>query len=114
MVFTHLPSNLLLAAIAFAPSLTIAIGLLLFRFALSQMDVPARQAFVAGLVEPQDWLGAAASTNLARYVARPLGPVIGGILMRSAVGAPFLAAGVIKVIYDVMIYRSFRREVLSK
>lgn len=114
MVFTHLPSNLLLVAIAFAPSLGAAIALLLCRFALSQMDVPARQAFVAGMVEPKDRLGAAAYTNLARYIARPAGPALGGVLMRSAVGAPFLAAGVIKVIYDVAIYRSFRRQVLLK
>jgi len=114
MVFTHLPSNLLLVAIAFAPSLGAAIALLLCRFALSQMDVPARQAFVAGMVEPQDRLGAAAYTNLARYVARPAGPVLGGVLMRSTAGAPFLAASVIKVIYDVAIYRSFRRQVLLK
>jgi MFS family permease len=114
MVFTHFPSNVLLGAIAFAPSLGVAIALLLCRFALSQMDVPARQAFVAGIVEPQDRLGAAAYTNLARYVARPAGPALGGVLMRSAVGAPFLAAGIIKLIYDAMIYRSFRREVLLK
>jgi predicted MFS family arabinose efflux permease len=112
MVFTHLPSNLLLAAIAFAPSLGVAAALLLSRFALSQMDVPARQAFVAGVVEPKDRLGAAAYTNLARYIARPLGPALAGVLMSSAVGAPFLAAGLIKVTYDLLIYRSFRREVL--
>ncbi len=113
MVFTHLPSNLLLAAIAFAPSLGVAFALLLSRFALSQMDVPARQAFVAGVVEPEERLGAAAYTNVARYTARPFGPVFGGLMMRSAAGAPFLAAGVIKLIYDVVLYRSFRREVLS-
>jgi hypothetical protein len=114
MVFTHIPSNLLLAAIAFAPSLGVAIALLLCRFALSQMDVPARQAFVAGMVEPQDRLGAAAYTNLARYVARPAGPALAGALMRSAVGAPFLAAGIIKVTYDILIFGAFRREVLLK
>ena len=114
MVFTHIPSNLLLAAIAFAPSLEAAIALLLCRFALSQMDVPARQAFVAGMVEPDDRLGAAAYTNLARYIARPAGPALAGALMRSAVGAPFLAAGVIKLVYDILIYGAFRREVLQK
>jgi predicted MFS family arabinose efflux permease len=114
MVFTHIPSNLLLAAIAFAPSFGAAIALLLCRFALSQMDVPARQAFVAGMVEPQDRLGAAAYTNLARYVATPAGPALAGALMRSAVGAPFLAAGLIKVTYDILIYGAFRREVLLK
>jgi predicted MFS family arabinose efflux permease len=112
MVFTHLPSNLLLAAVALAPSLTVAVVLLLARFALSQMDVPARQAFVAGLVPPQDRLGAAAYTNLARYVGRPLGPAVGGLLMRTMVGAPFLAAGFVKVVYDVALYAEFRHEKL--
>lgn len=112
MVFTHLPSNLLLAAVALAPSLTVAVVLLLARFALSQMDVPARQAFVAGLVPPQDRLGAAAYTNLARYLGRPLGPGVGGLLMRAFVGAPFLAAGLVKIAYDVALYVEFRREKL--
>ncbi|HEV1997894.1 MAG TPA: MFS transporter [Candidatus Dormibacteraeota bacterium] len=112
MVFTHLPSNLLLAAVAFAPSLPVAIALLVARFALSQMDVPARQAFVAGMVPADERLGAAAYTNLSRYIARPFGPLIGGVLMRSAVGAPFFAGGVIKVIYDVIVYASFRNQVL--
>ena len=112
MVFTHLPSNLLLAAIAFAPSLSVAVVLLLARFALSQMDVPARQAFVAGLVPPQDRLGAAGYTNLARYIGRPLGPTVGGLLMRTVVGAPFLAAGFVKVVYDVALYVQFRHEKL--
>lgn len=112
MVFSHLPSNILLAAIAFAPSLEVAVVLLLFRFALSQMDVPARQAFVAGMVPADERLGAAAYTNLSRYIARPLGPAIGGVLMRSAVGAPFLAGGLIKVAYDVIVYARFRNQVL--
>jgi predicted MFS family arabinose efflux permease len=112
MVFTHLPSNILLAAVAWAPSLNVAVMLLLARFALSQMDVPARQAFVAGLVPPQDRLGAAAYTNLARYIGRPLGPAVAGVLMRFLVGAPFLAAGLVKVAYDVALYAGFRREKL--
>jgi predicted MFS family arabinose efflux permease len=112
MVSTHLPSNLLLAAIALAPSLAVAVVLLLARFALSQMDVPARQAFVAGLVPPQDRLGAAVYTNLARYLGRPLGPAVGGVLMRALIGAPFLAAGFVKVVYDVALYAQFRHEKL--
>ena len=112
MVFTHLPSNILLAAIAFAPSLAVAIGLLIARFALSQMDVPARQAFVAGMVPADERLGAAAYTNLSRYVARPFGPLLGGILMRTAVGSPFFAGGFVKVVYDVIVYASFRNQVL--
>ena len=112
MVFTHLPSNLLLAAVAFAPSLSVAVTLIVARFALSQMDVPARQAFVAGMVPAEERLGAAAYTNLSRYIARPFGPLIGGVLMRSAVGAPFFAGGLVKVVYDVIVYASFRNQVL--
>lgn len=112
MVFSHLPSNILLAAIAFAPSLQVAVALLLLRFALSQMDVPARQAFVAGMVPADERLGAAAYTNLSRYIARPFGPAIGGVLMRSAVGAPFFAGGVIKIVYDLIVYARFRNQVL--
>jgi predicted MFS family arabinose efflux permease len=112
MVFTHLPSNILLAAVAFAPSLLAAILLLVARFAISQMDVPARQAFIAGMVPPEERLGAAAYTNLSRYIARPLGPLIAGVVMRSMVGAPFLIAGGIKVVYDVIVYAAFRRQVL--
>ncbi|MDQ6748801.1 MAG: MFS transporter, partial [Candidatus Dormibacteraeota bacterium] len=111
-VFTHLPSNVFLGAIAFAPALPLAVALYLARSALSQMDVPARQAFVAGMVPAEERLGAAAYTNLARYVARPLGPIIGGVLMRTAVGSPFLVGGVVKVVYDVLVYAAFRRQVL--
>src|SRR5207302_873617 len=74
MVFTHLPSNLLLVAVAFAPNLAIAVALLLARVALSQMDVPTRQAYVMALVEPEERTAAAAYTNTVRYIARPVGP----------------------------------------
>lgn len=110
MVFTHLPSNLLLAAVAVMPNLASAIAVLLARFALSQMDVPARQAFLAALVPASERTAAAAYTNTARYVGRPWGPAIaGGLMERTAIAAPFLAAGVIKVAYDVVLYAAFRR-----
>jgi MFS family permease len=110
MVFTHLPSNLLLVAVPFAPNLETAIGLLLARFALSQMDVPTRQAYVLAMVEPGERTAAAATTNLARYAVRPLGPVLGGALMQNvALAAPFVAAGGIKVAYDALLFRTFRR-----
>src|SRR5213075_3510820 len=101
MVFTHLPSNLLLAAIAFAPNLTSAIALLLARFALSQMDVPTRQAYVVGVVDPSERTAAAAYTNTARYVARPISPLLAGVALRGALGAPFLIAGTLKCVYDI-------------
>jgi predicted MFS family arabinose efflux permease len=108
MVFTHLPSNLLLAAIAFAPSLATAIVLLLARFALSQMDVPTRQAYVMAVVEPSERTAAAAYTNTARYVTRPIAPLIAGATLRGALGAPFFIAGALKSLYDAGLYVLFR------
>ena len=114
MVFTHLPSNVLLAAIALAPNLGTAIALLLGRFALSQMDVPARQVYVASLVEPDERTAAAAYTNTARYVVRPAGPIAAGALLGAGLpGAPFIIAGLAKCAYDVALYRVFRRVDIS-
>lgn len=110
MVFTHLPSNLLLIVLPFAPTLTLAVLVWWGRVALSQMDVPARQAYVAAMVEPDERVAAAAFTNTARYVSRPLGPLLAGSLMQAvSVGAPFFAAGSIKALYDLAIYVMFRR-----
>ena len=110
MVFTHLPSNVLLMLIPVMPTLGLGIAALLARSALSQMDVPARQAYVTALVDPSERTAAAAFTNSARYVVRPLGAAGAGALMqRVAVGAPFLVAGVLKSVYDVLLYARFRR-----
>lgn len=108
MVFTHLPSNLLLIAVAFAPGFGWAAGLWLARVSLSQMDVPARQAYVMALVDPGEQTGAAAYTNTARYLTRPLGPVLAGASQSVALGLPFLLAGVIKSGYDLALWRWFR------
>jgi len=107
MVFTHLPSNLLLASIAFAPTLGIAVGLLLARTVLSQMDVPTRQAYVMALVTPEERTAAAAYTNTARYVVRPIGPLLAGAAESIALGFPFLLAGSIKSVYDLILWRWF-------
>ena len=110
MVFTHLPSNALLVAVPFAPNLTVAVVLLLCRFALSQMDVPTRQAYLATVVEPEESTPAAAYTNTARYASRPLGPVAGGALMQHvALAGPFVAGGALKIVYDAALYVLFRR-----
>ena len=110
MVATHLPSNILLAAVAFAPTFPVAVTLLLARTSLSQMDVPARQAYVTALVDPEERTAAAAFTNTARYVVRPLGAASAGLLMQSvAMGAPFVVAGVLKSVYDVLLFARFRR-----
>lgn len=114
MVFTHLPSNLLLMLVPLAPTLGIAIAALLLRFALSQMDVPTRQAYIAAMVDPAERTAAAAYTNTSRYAARPLGPVLGGALMSGvALGAPFVAAGGLKALYDLLLWRVFRRVPLT-
>ncbi len=114
MVFTHLPSNVLLAAIAFAPTFATAVALLLARQALSQMDVPTRQAYVMALVAPEERTAAAAYTNTARYVVRPLGPVLAGAAQQVALGLPFLVAGAIKGTYDVVLWRWFRNVPLAE
>jgi predicted MFS family arabinose efflux permease len=108
MVFTHLPSNVLLAAVAFAPNLATAIALLLARFALSQMDVPTRQAYVVAVVDLSERTAAAAYTNAARTVTRPAAPLLAGASLRIGLGAPFLIAGALKSIYDVALYTLFR------
>lgn len=109
MVFTHLPSNLLLAAVALAPNLPTAITLLLARFALSQMDVPTRQAYVVGVVDPSERTAAAAYTNTARYLTRPVAPLLAGAAATATLGAPFVIAGALKSLYDLGLYAPFRR-----
>ena len=109
MVFTHLPSNILLAAIPLAPSLGVAIALLLGRFALSQMDVPTRQAYVAALIPPDERTAAVAYTNSARYATRPVGAALAGVAQQAAIGLPFFIGGGIKIGYDIAIWLWFRR-----
>jgi hypothetical protein len=108
MVFTHLPSNLLLIAVAFAPTLESAIALLLARFALSQMDVPTRQAYVMAVVDASERTAAAAYTNTARYLTRPIAPLTAAASLRVGLGAPFLIAGALKSAYDLGLYLTFR------
>lgn len=109
MVFTHLPSNIFLGAIPFAPSLPLAILFLLGRSALSQMDVPTRQAYVAAMVDPEERTAAAAYTNASRYVARPVGPALASAAMTVTVGLPFVIAGGLKVVYDLLLLGTFSR-----
>ncbi|HEU0248456.1 MAG TPA: MFS transporter [Gaiellaceae bacterium] len=109
MVFTHLPSNLFLALIPFAPTEVVAFAFLFARYALSQMDVPTRQAYVVGIVDPEERTAATAYTNTARYVTRPLGPLVAAPIMQVSLGAPYVVAGVLKSVYDLALYRAFRR-----
>jgi MFS family permease len=114
MVGTHLPSNVLLAAIAFAPNFAVAAALLLARTTLSQMDVPTRQALVMTVVTPGERTGAAAVTNAARYTVRPFGPVLAGAVQQVALGAPLLVAGLIKGGYDLALWRWARHLPLGR
>ena len=110
MVVSHLPSNLLLMAVPLMPTIGPAVACLSVRFALSQMDVPTRQAYIAGMVDPQERTAAAAFTNTSRSVARPFGQILAGPLMANvALGAPFVVAGAIKCGYDLVLWRTFRR-----
>ena len=104
MVFTHVPSNMLLAALAFAPTLPVAITLVLALTALSQMDVPTRQALVMSVVAPSERTAAAAVTNAARYTVRPAGPLLGGVLQGVAIGLPLVVAGTVKGGYDLALW----------
>ncbi len=109
MVFTHLPSNVLLLFVPFAPSLAAAIALLLARFALSQMDVPARQAYIVSIVPPDERAGAVAMTGAVRGVAMAFGPVLSGAAIGlAAFGVPFFAGGGLKIVYDLALYGGFR------
>jgi len=110
MVFTHLPSNVLLMLVAFSPNLAVAVALLILRFSIAQMDVPARQAYVASIVPPSERAGALAFTGTLRGVTQALGPAIAGIAIQSAAfGAPFLLAGILKITYDIGLYAAFAR-----
>lgn len=109
MVFTHVPSNVLLCLIPFAGSLPVAVALLLARAALSQMDVPARQAYVVSVVDPSQRTAAAAYTNSARYVVRPAGAALAGSVMGVlGLAAPFVLAGGLKIGYDLALWFSCR------
>ncbi|TMD70736.1 MAG: MFS transporter, partial [Chloroflexi bacterium] len=109
MVFTHLPSNVLLLLIPFSPTLAWAIALLLARFALSQMDVPARQAYIVSIVPPGERAGAVAMTGAVRGVAMSFGPALAGIAIGAAAfGLPFFAGGGLKIVYDLGLFAAFR------
>lgn len=109
MVFSHLASNVLLGAIAFAPTAPAAIAFLLGRHLLSQMDVPTRQAYVMAVVADHEREAAASTTNLARTLAQAVSPSLTGWIMQAvALGAPFVVGGGLKIVYDVALFVTFR------
>ena len=110
MVFTHLPSNVLLIAVPFMPTLPLAVLVLLARFSISQMDVPTRQSYTMAVVEPDERSAAAGITGIARSVGAALSPLAAAPLIGSVAlaGLPFVIAGGLKIAYDGLLYRGFR------
>jgi MFS family permease len=110
MVFTHLPSNVLLILVPLMPTLPLAIVVLLLRFSLSQMDVPTRQSYVIAVVDPDERSAAAGVTGVARTTGAALSPAISSVLLANAgyVAVPFYLAGGLKILYDLLLYREFR------
>ncbi len=111
MVFTHIPSNILLILVAFSPTLPIAVALYLARMALSQMDVPTRQSFIVAAVKEDERTAAAGITNISRNISQAISPSIAGSILQSVslLSAPFLLGGLIKIIYDIALYLQFKR-----
>jgi MFS family permease len=111
MVWTHMPSNVLLILVPFMPTLPWAIGMLLLRFAISQMDVPARQSYTAAVVDPDERSAAAGVTGVARTTGAALAPMFAGLLLANPAlaGYPFVVSGVLKLVYDGLLFRLFRR-----
>ncbi len=110
MVFTHLPSNVLLILVPLMPSLPLAVGCLLLRYTLSQMDVPTRQSYVMAVVEPGERSAAAGVTGIARTTGAALSPALSAPLVANAglAALPFFLAGGLKIAYDLLLYRSFK------
>jgi MFS family permease len=110
MVFTHLPSNVLLILVPLMPNLPLAIAVLLLRFSLSQMDVPTRQSYVMAVVEPDERSAAAGVTGIARTTGAALSPILSAPLVASSglTSLPFFLAGGLKIVYDLLLYRAFR------
>jgi MFS family permease len=109
MVFTHIPSSLFLILAAFAPNLIVALGLLLLRSALSQMDVPTRTSYVMAVVTPPERTAAASVTAVPRSLASSLSPAIAGVLLAMPFsGLPLVVCGVLKIAYDLALLFSFR------
>ena len=110
MVFTHIPASMFLILAALATDMAWAMGLLLARAALSQMDVPARSAYVMAVVTPGERAAAASFTAVPRSLAAALSPALGGALFAAGwLAAPLIACGVLKIAYDLALWRSFRK-----
>ncbi|MHB1357212.1 MAG: MFS transporter [Anaerolineae bacterium] len=109
MVFTHLPSNVLLMLVPLMPSLPLAVIVLLLRFSISQMDVPTRQSYTMAVVAPDERSAASGVTSIARSIGASISPTLAGLLLANPalLGVPFLLGGGCKIIYDLLLYRLF-------
>jgi predicted MFS family arabinose efflux permease len=110
MVFTHIPSSLLLMAVPFAPSLPWATAFFLAREGLAQMDVPTRQSYLIAAVRPEDRVFASGTTNLSRNISRACTSSLSGYVMQNvSLAAPLFLGGAMKVVYDLLLYTALRR-----
>jgi len=109
MVFTHLPSNVLLLVIPLMPTFRLAVAVLLLRFSISQMDVPTRQSYVMAVVQPEERSAAAGVTGVARSVGAAIPPFAVGLMFANPawINLPFFIAGTLKIVYDLRLYRMF-------
>lgn len=110
MVFTHIPSNVLLILVGFAPSLPLAIAFYLTRMALSQMDVPTRQSYIVAVVSEEERTPAVGITNTSRNISQAVSPSLTGFILQAlpALSAPFVVGGALKIAYDIALYLNFR------
>jgi sugar phosphate permease len=114
MVFTHLPANVCLVLAALAPSLPIALGLLMVRSALSSMDVPTRTAYVMAVVTPAERNAAASFTAVPRSLAAAISPTLSGAMFAAGwISLPLVACGLLKITYDLTLWRAMRRSRLE-
>jgi MFS family permease len=111
MVFTHLPSNVLLILVPLMPDLKLAVLMLLLRFSISQMDVPTRQSYTMAIVQPEERSAAAGVTGVARTTGAAIAPWLAGFLLGrpALIDLPFFLAGGLKIAYDLLLYRAFVR-----
>jgi MFS family permease len=109
MVFTHLPSNILLILVPLMPNLSLAVAVLLLRFSISQMDVPTRQSYTMAVVAPEERSAAGGITGVARTAGAAISPLFAGLLFArpSLISVPFFIAGTLKILYDLLLYKEF-------
>lgn len=110
MVFTHIPSNVLLMLVPLMPTLSMAVSVLWLRFSISQMDVPTRQSYTMAVVTPDERSAASGVTSIARSLGASISPALSGLLLAGTLtfSAPFFIAGGLKIVYDLLLYRSFK------